>query len=104
MAIRYSGDAEIRMRWEGGRVLGSVRDLMHDGFLWRGEETLRRSPTSEDYDRTASRMLETADRKARGYGLRLSLERDRRGRVTVRRVFQAPCPVGRTFTQRRRTA
>lgn len=45
----------------------------------------------EEYDRIALVILETYEKKYPG---KLPCERDSaRGRVTMRRIFQAPCPV-----------
>lgn len=90
MARRYSGDAEVRVGWDPRRRVyrGSIRDpYRHAHAVIRGTS---RDPTSpEAYDDAAVRLLEDADKRSGG---RLKVER-RRGRVVVRRVFQAPCPI-----------
>ena len=92
MAIRYSGDAEVRLRWDPRRrgYVGSVRD---PDFHWRGRVGGREPRGSEDYDRAARELLSSADRACRSEQRRpLLIERTGRD-VEVRRVFQAPCPV-----------
>ena len=92
MAIRYSGDTEVRVRWSPRDrcYIGSVRDPNH---RWRGrcrKPFYQRDATSSDaYDAAAKDLLHQAQRWADG---KLMVER-RWGRVRVRRVFQAPCPV-----------
>ena len=91
MARRYSGDAEVRVGWDPRRreYRGSIRDpYRRVRAVVPGQS--QRDPTSpEAYDEAATRLLEDADRRSGG---RLKVER-RRGRVVVRRVFQAPCPL-----------
>jgi len=89
MAIRYSGDVEVRMHWDPARSLyrGTVRDP--DG-RWRGTANGRRSPTHETYDRLARDMIVRAEHEQKR---RLPAER-KGGKLIVRRVFQAPCPYG----------
>ncbi len=90
MAIRYSGDVEVRLLHKGGTIFHvTVRTpkerLATD--LNVGGRALRKV-TPEDYDRVALVVLKTLDRKKT-----LPCERDTNNVVTIRRVFQAPCPV-----------
>ena len=88
MAIRYSGDVEVRVRWTGRVYTGHVRA---PGF--RGEGTLTREaagvgrglkPTSsEAYDAAARAFLREAEKANRG---RLPRDHD------IRRTFRSPCP------------
>lgn len=109
MAIRYSGDAEVRVTWNPRRrvYIGSVRDPY---VRWRGAaprpssirgiRILHRS--SESYDLMAALFLKQAEDWAkRERGHRLMLE-TRHGRIQVRRVFQAPCPIGPIPTLRKK--
>lgn len=100
MAIRYSGDAEVRLRWDNRRHLyiGNVRDPY---IRWRGSapqpsEIKKNSPTNPySYDSMAALFLRQAQKWARQkYGRDLQLE-EKHGRIQIRRVFQAPCPIGR---------
>lgn len=89
MAIRYSGDVEVRMRWNR-RV---VRVTVSDGqYVYHGEIRLSTTaPSSSDYDRIAARFLKSAERVARQKRRDFPFEKERDGRVRLRRVFQAPC-------------
>jgi hypothetical protein len=94
MAIRYSGDVEVRLGWDSRRKIyrGSVRDPYK---RWRGEVPQRwlhsrepRCPAA--YDDAATRMIHEAERDV-GH-----LEANRKhGQVTILRVFQSPCPAAR---------
>jgi hypothetical protein len=90
MAIRYSGDVEVRLGYERGAYRGTVRD---PEFHWRGEirpkRALRDPRSSESYDRAAKAMIEKAEREER----RRSRAARERGEIRIIRVFQAPCPV-----------
>lgn len=94
MAIRYSGDVDVRMAWKPrARVYTfSVKLFQKPGQVARGEVPARlighaASPTSsEAYDKVALVALQ-------GVLRRKDLPVERRGRhVEVRRTFQAPCP------------
>lgn len=81
MAIRYSGDVEIRLRYERPLVVILVRAPK---YRYRLEGKVKRAPTSQDYDRLARRALET---------IQDVLPVDRKdGRIVVRRGFISPCP------------
>lgn len=93
MAIRYSGDAEVRVRWDAKRRLywGSVAD---PNYHWRGvlpAHKLRRrvGANPEAYDQVARYFFEQAHLTYP----RLRIE-TKMGIVEVRRVYQAPCPAG----------
>ena len=93
MAIRYSGDVEIRIRYVQGTYHGSVRS---PGFRGRGSVPRSKvggaSPTSpESYDRAAKVILREAEDAARAAGMRLHTTGKGRG-IEVRRTFQSPCP------------
>lgn len=85
MAIRYSGDVEIRMVRRGRTIVALLRSPTK-----RLGTTLRfeREPTSEDYDRIARLVLYRAKRKHPG----LPVEVYRGGRIHIRRGFVSPCP------------
>lgn len=88
MAVRYSGEVEVRfvharrelrvtVRWPGGRASETI--------------AVERSAIDPDvYDRFAARVIDVVGGKRRKP---LPAERDRQGRTIVRRTFQAPCPV-----------
>lgn len=90
MAVRYSGDVEVRMQHDAER--GMYRATVKDPRgKWRGTAgAIRRDPTSETYDELARAMIVRAEREQKR---RLPCERQGR-RVMIRRVFQAPCPYG----------
>lgn len=89
MAVRYSGDVEVRMQHdrERGCFRGTVRD---PNGRWRGTASAVRAPTVETYDELARAMIQRAEKEQ---GRALPCEREGR-RIMVRRVFQAPCPYG----------
>lgn len=90
MAVRYSGDVEVRMHHDPERGLfrGTVRD---PNGRWRGTaRAIRRDPEPETYDELARAMIERAEKEQ---ARKLPAERQGR-RILVRRVFQAPCPYG----------
>jgi len=88
--VRHSGDVEARMRFDPGArlVLATVTDGSH---VTRFRVPVRHRPTSEDYDRIGAMVLRRAARAARDRDVRLPIA-ERRGRLRIRRVFQAPCP------------
>lgn len=103
MAIRYSGDVEVRVRAHLGRdgeahYVGGVRA---PGFKrWYVLEDERRPlasvlrrirgnpSTPEAYDAAARAVL----KQALDEHPSLPVELDARGRPIVRRVFESPCP------------
>ena len=71
----------------------SVRVYVTDGETpYAVKVPLARRPTPEDYDRLATRMIQAAMRAAREEGLEIRPD-VRRGRIRIRRIFQAPCSV-----------
>jgi hypothetical protein len=85
VAIRYAGDVEMRITWSGKRYNVSFRapGTRGSGTLTARECGLsqKEDPTSpESYDRVAKRVLAFLDLK----GIRAG---------TLRRTFQAPCPM-----------
>jgi len=93
MALRYSGDVEVRIRYLRGVYHGSVRS---PGFRGRGtvraSEVRGSSPTSpESYDRATLLLLLKAERAARDAGILLHTT-GKGHRIEVRRTFQSPCP------------
>lgn len=101
MAIRYSGDAEVRVLWDPAqqRYHGAVRDPY---VRWRGSaprpSKVRgqriRHRASESYDLMAALFLRRAQQWAKAERRHeLQLE-EKHGRIVVRRIFQAPCPTG----------
>jgi hypothetical protein len=102
MAIRYSGDVEVRVSWDptlpGYR--GTVRGR---SMRWRGAIAARRRPRDEDlskaYDEAAVMLLRAAERAAKARGRHFELE-DIGGRIQVSRMFQAPCPTGANVLRR----
>lgn len=90
MAIRYCGDVEIRMRHLGGslyRVSVSTPSAKFAAEIavYHGYP----KTSSEGYDSVAWRILTSLERKN---PKKLPVERDERGKMVLRRVFQAPCP------------
>lgn len=88
MAIRYSGDVEARMsyegkrryvvvvRWPGKRVSGKI--------LFKAS---RKPTSSETYDAVAKKVIGEV-RACHRFA-----DRGPFGGVRIRRLFQAPCPV-----------
>lgn len=111
MSIRYSGDSEVRLQYDRKVRLyvGKVTDAFHRaGGPHRGEPYSghvdvavvarkmggRFSPTSsEAYDHAAVFLLRQAQEWARRTGERPFRLDVQDGRIRVRRVFQAPCPI-----------
>lgn len=94
MAIRYSGDCEIRIDRKGGRFHVRVRgpDYREAFVMSRADSAaiLRRGrDLSTAYDRVALGALHVCLRKRRD----LPVQRQK-GTPTIARLFQAPCPVG----------
>ena len=94
-SVRYSGDATVRLGYDPRRDVyaGTVADpyVVWRGRVGGGTRTPRRS--SAAYDDAAERLIRAADRWAARTGRR-PIDADRRlGRLRIRRVFQAPCPV-----------
>lgn len=92
MAVRYSGDAEVHIKYRLGRYEGSVRDPY---FHWKGSAAprlrFRMAPkTPAAYDDAAVSLLLAADAASKN---RLLLQKEN-GAVKIRRLFQAPCPIG----------
>lgn len=101
MTIRYSGDAEVRIRYDDRHRIyrGTVVDahIRFRGWVPRaGKFREPRSP--EAYDDAARRLAAIAQRCARaaqcGFRERrpFAFEEANR-RVKFRRVFQSPCPL-----------
>jgi len=107
MAIRYSGDVEVRIFWDSFKrvYVGKVRDpYVRWTGTTRGQDTHNPKELSVDYDGMAEVLLKEAERwAAHERRHRLMLER-RHGRIVVRRVFQAPCPTGTERRAARRTS
>ena len=93
MAIRYSGDAEVRLQWDDERRL--YRGVVSDPeFIWRGTTgpTGLSPRSSQAYDRAARVLFTRADAWVReNEDAQIDLARDASGMVLLR-VFQAPCP------------
>jgi len=90
MAIRYSGDVEIRLQKGRSGYFGTVRApqfrlrvIVPQGFLkpQRNEHLA--------FDHAAILMVKIAEVQTRRV---LPLETDARGRIFLRRVFQSACP------------
>lgn len=94
MAVRYSGDVEVRLRWNGHAYEVSLRapgvrgrGTMSHAELGLARKGSRDVSSSGTYDEVARRVIEKLERK---YG-RLPANRAN-GRVVVARVFVSPCP------------
>ena len=94
MAVRYSGDVELRLRWNGRayevtlrapRVRG--RGIVTHLELRLARKGSRDASSSRTYDEVARRVIEMAEKK---YG-RLPVNRAD-GKVVIARVFVSPCP------------
>jgi hypothetical protein len=88
VAIRYCGDVEVRMRHLGGnryRVRVCTPSAAHSReltFPFRGSDP-------ESYDQIALALIKACLRS----NPKTPVERDERGQIVIRRVFQAPCPI-----------
>lgn len=94
MAIRYSGDIEVRVRFLDGVYHGAVRA---PGFRARGTLSKRdarvthKDPTSsEAYDQAALAFIKGAMVRAKKAGKKIYPSGE--GHIEVRRTFQSPCP------------
>ncbi len=99
MAIRYSGDVEIRISFVRGKYRASLRA---PGFRATGEISQTKalgsrslSPTSPGaYDVAALALLREARAEARREGF--TLPTSGTFAIEVRRTFQSPCPTSHT--------
>lgn len=98
MAIRYSGDCEVRVIFVEAMFVGRVRtprSLVKGSISARdvdrliGDKKRVRPGTPESYDRAALAMLVLAQIRLRK---RLPVDR-RQNRILIRRVFVSPCPI-----------
>lgn len=94
MAIRYSGDMEVRLSFVEGHYQAKLRSpgFRAQGSLSAREVGLTRkqgSSTPEAYDQAALAFLKLAVRMAPALRRVLVIEGD----IVIRRTFQAPCPV-----------
>jgi len=114
VAIRYSGDVELRLQYGGAGYYDGKESPFFDpngeGFYFttirapniRSEAILslrevglspsisrNQATTSENYDTAALALLKWAELNIG----KLPVELDSRNRIVVRRVFQSPCPV-----------
>lgn len=90
MAIRYSGDTEIRFGWDNkSRVYrGTVRD---PNKFWKGQVSksfyVLNPYDSDAYDKAAYQLLKQAQ-KEKG-----KFQTEKNGLfIKIRRVFRSPCP------------
>ncbi len=87
------------MQWDprARRYSATVRDLMSPRLRWSGDVTplgfAGPHDSPEAYDRAARRALELAQSSAKKRRQHFAVEEGPRGRIVVRRVFQAPCPL-----------
>ena len=99
MAKRYSGDAEIRIRYDArSRVYrGTVVDpwLRFSGWVPLERRYARDPQTSEAYDDAARRLARVAGHWAKRDASRdFAFDEPRGSGIRLRRVFQSPCPIG----------
>lgn len=94
MAVRYSGDVEVRLRWNGRAYEVTIRAprVRGRGTVSHAELGLARKgsrdvSSSGTYDEVARRVIEKLEKE---HG-RLPVNRAN-GRVLVSRVFVSPCP------------
>lgn len=90
MAIRYSGDVEMRVRHEQGDFyIVAIRAPGERGQLQvRHRSLFRDAESSTTYDAVAKQaLLKILENHP------LPVEVDDRGYLVVRRGFQAPCPI-----------
>lgn len=92
MAIRYSGDVEVRIQRKGARCLVNVRWPSGRGSVRRFQIVIHCSPKNGErpeamHDRIARGVL-----RVLGERVKLPVERGWGG-PAIRRVYQAPCPL-----------
>mgnify|MGYP006282005859 CR=1 FL=1 len=97
MAIRYSGDVEVRVLYTRGVYKGSVRapGFNCHGTLTSEEARVRTKAHSspEAYDQAAKSFLMAAISLAKRMDKHLHLYPEFSGKkLVVRRTFQSPCP------------
>jgi hypothetical protein len=100
MAIRYSGDVELRIEWLKGNQYSI--SLSSPNAHWNARVRVKgaKGREPEAYDRVAEVVLKAALARAET----LPVERSGRGpgaSIMVRRVFQAPCPIADHAARRR---
>lgn len=96
MAVRYSGETVIRLRWDRRTrtYAGTVTDprLVYRGRVAEGHTLLPRDPTSSKaYDDAARRLLKKAQGRAQAKKKAFAVEA-KHGQIFVRRLFESPCP------------
>lgn len=96
MAIRYSGDVEIRLTFDPRRRVYIVR-LRAPGFRAKGDVRLglltrEHATRSESYDKAALKALREAQGVAKRRGFLLPTS-GQGYRTQIRRTFQSPCPL-----------
>jgi hypothetical protein len=87
MAIRYSGDVEVRVEHPRDEKLAKVTVRWPHGRA-SGRAEISSTKTPEWFDRLALKAIELAIIK---HG-KLPVEREGK-KIVIRRVYQAPCPV-----------
>jgi hypothetical protein len=90
VAVRYSGEATIRLRYEA-RTRSYVGIVSGPRIRFKGRVFLapRGAPTSPGaFDDAAAKLVMLGEREV---GPTLGAERER-GRLVVDRVFRSPCP------------
>ena len=96
MSVRYSGDTEIRLRFND--QLRRYEGVAVDPYLrFRGwvpmARAFRREPrSSEAYDDAAKRLASLAQRWARSERRSFMIESTNHA-IRIRRGFQSPCPL-----------
>ena len=90
MSVRYSGDTEIRIKYDErrGTYVGSVTDP----FLRFRIAVANPGKTSKERDQAARRLLMRAMRWARGQKRQFLVDGSG-SKIKIRRVYQAPCPL-----------
>lgn len=106
MAIRYSGDVEVRLGYnpKAKEYRGTVRDpYLHWRGVWRPSILHRATRSRSDaYDEAARELVMQAQASAKKKKKSFQLE-IKHGHIILRRVFQAPCPVSHKKTARRKS-
>lgn len=96
MAIRYSGDVEVRLHYKDGVYIATVREPRWSGRCEVTEKQLgltrKQAGFPDSYDKAAKLVLALVWRIAwKKSRVRLQLA-TRKGHILVQRTFQAPCP------------
>ena len=94
MAIRYSGDVEVRVERKGRVYRARVRAPHYRHTFDLDAELVHGKTLEERYDQAARYVLAYALGRLGRKQARLPIEYDRATGIHVQRVYQSACPAG----------